>query len=204
MFACQHEDVTPDLMCLSKGLSGGLVPAGAVLVSERLTKVMADPRKASHFSTTFAGGRLAAAVAMEVIRLLVEERLPEQAGRLGRQLEDGLERLRGQHPRLLRAVRGRGLIWGIELADPVDIPNKFLPQGVSDFLTSRVGGSVAIAMQRYVLKHHGVLLAPTAADRRVVRMFPPLTSEPDEIAHLLEGLEGALAAGLSAWVRSLS
>ena len=204
MFACQHENVAPDLMCLSKGLSGGLVPSGAVLVNERLAKVMDSPRKASHFSTTFAGGRLAAAVGMEVIRLLVEERLPEQADRLGRQLGDGLDRLKAQHPRLVRAVRGRGLMWGIELADPVDIPGSFLPRGASDFLASRVGGSVAIAMQRYLLEHHGVLLAPTAADRRVVRMFPPLTSKPADIAHLLQGLEGALEAGLSAWVRNLS
>ncbi len=204
MFACERESVTPDLLCVAKALSGGLVPIGAVLVDEGLAKVMANPTVASHFSTTFAGGRLATRVALEVIRLLVEESLPERAARLGQQLEQGLLELKQRHPRLLVDVRGRGLLWGLELADPATLTGKLLPRGLADFVTTKVGGSVALAFQRYLAQHQGVLVAPTAADRRVVRVFPPLTAEPEAIDALLAGLDGALRAGLPAWVKNLA
>jgi putrescine aminotransferase len=204
LFACQSEGVVPDLICVSKTLSGGIVPIGAVLVHERLSKTMASPREASHFSTTFAGGELATAVALEVLRLLVHERLPDHAKEIGRQLEDGLGKLRTRYPRMVRGVRGRGLMWALEFADPLDLPARFLPRGFSESLANRAGGSLAIAFQRYVLKEQGVLLAPTAGDRRVVRMFPPLIAEPAHIDLLLGALDGALAAGLSRWARALA
>jgi putrescine aminotransferase len=204
MFACQWEDVVPDILCLSKALSGGLVPVGAVLVNDGLSRVLANPRMASHFSTTFAGGQLVTSVALEVVRLLSSERMHEKAEARGLQLEEGLRGLASRHPRLVRDVRGRGLLWGIELADPADLPMRFLPQTLSSFLASRFGGSLAIAFQRYLLRHHRVLLAPTAANRSVVRIFPPLVAEDTEIQHLLTVLDEALAAGPTSWVRTFA
>lgn len=203
MFACEAEGVVPDMICISKGLSGGLVPVGAVLVHERLASVTSKTGTASHFSTTFAGGELATSVALEVVRLLVEQKLPERAQERGRQLEAGLRALKERHPVLVRDVRGRGLLWAIELADPADLPKAMWMRGLSDFLARRVGGSVAIAMQRYLLQEQRVLIGPTAADRRIVRLFPSLVADEAEIATLLEALGGALDAGVTSWVRRL-
>ena len=204
LFECQREGVVPDLLCLAKALSGGVVPIGATLVGDALAKVMASAGTASHFATTFSGAAVSTGVGVEVLRTLVEEDLPARAEQLGRRLGTGLEALREKHPRLVREVRGRGLLWGIELADPADLPGRFLPRGFGDFLRARFGGSVAIAMQRYTVQKHRALLAATASDRRVVRLFPPLASEPAEIDHLLGCVGSALSDGLTAWVKNLT
>jgi putrescine aminotransferase len=204
LFLCETENIVPDMICISKGLSGGLVPIGAVLVNQRLAKITSSPRSASHFSTTFAGGDLACSVALEVIRLLAEERLPERVRESGTRIEEGLRALQSRHPRLIRDVRGRGHLWAFELADPADLPKLVMLKGFSDFLASRVGGSLAIALQRYLLKYCGLLLGPTAGDRRVIRMFPSLLAEDRDIDALLGGLEEAFEAGPSAWVRKLT
>jgi putrescine aminotransferase len=204
LFECQREGVVPDLLCLAKCLSGGIVPIGTVLVGDGLAKVMAAASTASHFATTFSGAAISTAVGLEVLRTLVKDDVPARVAALGQRLEAGLRDVQARHPRLVRDVRGRGLLWGIELADPADLPGRFLPGGFADFLTSRFGGSVAIAMQRYTIQAHRALLAPTASDRRVVRLFPPLNSEPADIDHLVSCIEGSLADGLSAWVRNLT
>lgn len=203
LFRCEAEGVTPDMICISKGLSGGLVPIGAVLMSERLAKVCSGTGNASHFWTTFAGGDLACSVALEVVRLLVEQRRPERVRRSGERLEKGLLELQAQHPRLPRDVRGRGHLWALELADPADLPKLLRMKGFSDFLADRVGGTLAIAFQRYLLKHCGVLLGPAAGDRRVVRMFPSLLAEERDVDALLGALGDAFEAGTSTWVRKL-
>jgi len=204
LFECQREQVVPDLLCLAKALSGGIVPIGAVLVNEGLAKLLGNPRVVSHFATTFSGAAVSMAVALEVVRLIAQERLAERAAERGAQLEEGLRALQARHPVLVQDVRGRGLLWGLELGDPATLPGRVLPKGFGDFLNNKVGGSVAIAMQRYTIRHHRVLLAATAADRRVVRLFPPLTSEPADIEHLLQALERSLTDGLTAWLRTLT
>jgi putrescine aminotransferase len=204
LFECMREGVVPDLLCVAKCLSGGIVPIGAVLVGDRLAKVMGAAGTASHFSTTFSGAAISTAVGLEVVRMLLEDDLPARATELGKRLESGLRALQERHPRLVRDVRGRGLLWGIELADPAGLPERFLPGGLSSFLTARFGGSLAILMQRYTVRAHKALLAPTASDRRVVRVFPPLNSQPADIDHLVACIEGSLSDGLSAWVKSLA
>jgi putrescine aminotransferase len=204
LFICESEGVVPDMICISKGMSGGLVPVGAVLVNERLAKVTNATSSASHFSTTFAGGDLACSVALEVVRLLVEERLPERVRESGARIEQALRALQAKHPLMIRDVRGRGHLWAIELADPADLPKLVMMKGFSDFLASRVGGTVAIALQRYLLKSCGLLVGPTAGDRRVIRMFPSLLAEERDIDAMLGGLEKAFEAGVSTWVRKLA
>ena len=202
-FACTSAGVTPDMICVSKGMSGGLVPIGALLVGERLAKITNSPRTASHFSTTFAGGDLACSVALEVCRLLVQDRLPDRVRASGQRLESGLRAVQARHPRLLRDVRGRGHLWAIELADPADLPKLLKLNGLSGFLADRVGGTLAIVFQRYLLKHCGVLAGPTVGDRRVVRFFPSLLAEQRDQDALLSGLSAAFDAGVSTWVRKL-
>lgn len=109
MFASQHHNLQPDLMCLSKGIAGGF-PMGAVLIGPRIGKL---PIK-SHGST-FGGNPLACAAALATIRYLETENLPEKAAQMGARLLTGLRSL---HSPLVREVRGLGLMVGLELKMP--------------------------------------------------------------------------------------
>ena len=110
LFACHHYDLQPDILCLAKSLAGG-VPIGAICLGER---VMASGRvtKGVHGST-FGGNPLACAAALTTLDILESEALPERAARLGAY---ALERLRALRAPLIREVRGRGLLLGIELS----------------------------------------------------------------------------------------
>lgn len=106
MFACQHYELRPDLLCLAKSIAGGL-PMGATLVGERVGEL---PKK-SH-GNTFGGNPLSSAAALAAIHALETEGLPQRAAALGQRLMDGFRAI--QSP-LIREVRGLGLMVGIEL-----------------------------------------------------------------------------------------
>ena len=111
-FACDHEQVTPDLLVLGKALSGGMYPVSAV-VGRRDVLGLFEP--GSHGST-FGGNPLGCAVAREALAVLQDERLVERADDLG---AGWLHTLRGalRHPAIVD-VRGRGLMLAIELREP--------------------------------------------------------------------------------------
>jgi len=108
LFCCQHEDVQPDAYILGKALSGGMLPLSAVAADAELLGVF---RPGDHGST-FGGNPLAAAVGRAALAVLVEERLPERAARLG---EHFMSELRALHSPLIKEVRGKGLLIGVEL-----------------------------------------------------------------------------------------
>lgn len=106
MFACQHHDLQPDLMCLAKAIAGGL-PMGAVLMGSRVGELP----KRSHGST-FGGNPLVCAAALVTIEILETEGLPQRAAELGARLKTGLETIDSP---LIRQVRGMGLLVAVEL-----------------------------------------------------------------------------------------
>lgn len=108
MFACDYENVTPDMYVLGKALSGGMYPVSAVVSSDSVMSVF-DP--GSHGST-FGGNPLACAVAREALAVMRDERFVERAAELGEWLLDELRTIRSAR---ILDVRGRGLMVGIEL-----------------------------------------------------------------------------------------
>jgi len=106
MFACEHYGLEPDLMCVAKGLGGG-VPFGAVMIHEKLGEM---PKRLH--GSTFGGNPLACAAALAAIRYLEEHELPGRAAELG---DYFLGRLRQINSPLIREVRGLGLMVGVEL-----------------------------------------------------------------------------------------
>jgi ornithine--oxo-acid transaminase len=111
MFACQHEDVQPDVYVLGKALSGGVYPVSAVVSSSEILGVF---RPGSHGST-YGGNPLACAVARAALGVIEDERLPDRSAELGAWLLHELRKLRHPH---IKAIRGRGLLIGIELLAP--------------------------------------------------------------------------------------
>ncbi|MGD9100850.1 MAG: acetylornithine/succinylornithine family transaminase [Anaerolineae bacterium] len=106
MFASQHHDLRPDLMCLAKGIAGGL-PMGAVLIGSRVK----DLPKKCH-GTTLGGNPLACAAALATLRYIETHQLPQRAAKLGARLLAGLQAIPSP---LVREVRGIGLMVAVEL-----------------------------------------------------------------------------------------
>ncbi len=108
LFACDHEDVRPDIMIVGKALSGGFYPVSAILADQPLLGLF---RPGEHGST-FGGNPLGAAVARAALKVIVEENLVERAARMGEYLMDQLAEIPSRH---VKEVRGKGLLIGVEL-----------------------------------------------------------------------------------------
>ncbi|MBI2126065.1 MAG: aspartate aminotransferase family protein [Thaumarchaeota archaeon] len=109
MWASEHYGVVPDVMCIAKGLGGG-VPIAATIARE---DVMSSLKVGDH-STTFGGNPIACAAANATLDYIVKERLPDRAAEIGYSFKEKLERIKEMHP-IVREVRGMGLMLGLEL-----------------------------------------------------------------------------------------
>lgn len=109
MWACDHDGVAPDILCLAKGIAGG-VPMGVTLAR---AEIVASMSRGEH-SSTFGGNALSCAAGSATLEALTADGLVGNAAAVGRELHDGLARLARSHPSI-REVRGRGLMVGIEL-----------------------------------------------------------------------------------------
>ena len=109
MWASQHWDTVPDIMCLAKGIAGG-VPMGATLVRP---DILASINKGEQ-SSTFGGNPLSCAAGIGDIDALTEDKLVENADKNGKIFREGLERLKEKH-KIIREIRGKGLMIGVEM-----------------------------------------------------------------------------------------
>jgi acetylornithine/LysW-gamma-L-lysine aminotransferase len=109
MWACQHWDTAPDIMCLAKGIAGG-VPMSATLTRP---DILASISKGEH-SSTFGGNPLSCAAGTATLQALTQDGLIDNAAKVGKIFIDGLEKLRQKHS-IVREVRGKGLMIGIEM-----------------------------------------------------------------------------------------
>lgn len=155
LFACMHAGVTPDIITTAKGLGNG-VPIGACLMNKRAC----DLFKPGSHGSTFGGNQLACATALTVLEVLERDNLCERAKHLGVLLKDKLMNALGEHPGV-RAIRGRGLMLGIELDRPAN--------------DARLMGL-----------ENGILFNITAD--QVIRLLPPLIISEEEIDELVSRL----------------
>ncbi len=107
-FACDWEEVKPDLVTIGKALSGGMMPVSAVVGTEEVLSLFTP---GSHGST-FGGSPLGSAVAREALKIIVEERLPERALELGTYFVEALRKMNSPY---VKEIRGKGLLIGVEL-----------------------------------------------------------------------------------------
>ena len=182
MFACEEEGVTPDLLLVAKALGGGLFPLGACLVADDWW----DERFALGHSSTFANNNVACAVGRAVLRALAEEDLVARTAARGQRLGAGLERLRARYPRVVADVRGRGLLWALELSPPDDRQSLML-----GYLQHH--GLYAYAAAGVLAEHSSLLVLPTLGTSNVLRIAPPLVVSEEQIDLILDGLESLCA-----------
>jgi acetylornithine/succinyldiaminopimelate/putrescine aminotransferase len=159
LFAYEQTGVVPDLLTLAKPLGGGL-PMGAVLV----TGAIAAALKPGDHATTFGGGPLIAGVALDVLRTIGQPGFLGEVRRKGAWLGERLQRLADRTSRIAQ-VRGRGLMWGVELTEPA-------------------APYVAQARERHLLV---VTAGPT-----VLRLVPPLVISDQELERGVAILEEVL------------
>jgi predicted acetylornithine/succinylornithine family transaminase len=113
LWAYEHAGIQPDIMTLAKALANG-VPIGAMLTKNEIASVLT----AGTHGSTFGGTPFVTSVALATLTAMLEEKIPDRAARMGRHLMDGLREVARRHP-VVKDVRGRGLLIGIELSQAV-------------------------------------------------------------------------------------
>jgi putrescine aminotransferase len=168
LFGVNHWNVVPDIMCLAKALSGGVIPCGSFTTTDEIFAAFhANPM---FHSSTFGNNPLAATAAAKAIEITVRDRLPERAARLGKDLLARLRGLQEKHPAAVREVRGKGLLIGIEMRD-------------------EAAGAV-LAENLYARR---ILVAYPLNRPRVVRIEPPLNIPEPLLDRLIAALDESLA-----------
>ena len=125
LWACDHWNTAPDILCLAKGIAGG-VPMGATLVRP---DILASINKGEH-SSTFGGNPISCAAGIAALKAITEDGLIENSEKMGKKFREGLEELKEKHT-MIREIRGKGLMIGIEMKFEVrDILMALIKKGV--------------------------------------------------------------------------
>ena len=127
LHAWQGEDVVPDIEAIGKGLAGGYQPIAAVLMSEKVVRALSDGSGQFVHGQTFQGMPIQACAALEVQRIVREEKLLENVKAQGAYMEERLKSLLGNHPNV-GDIRGKGLFWGIEFVRDKNTKEPFDPK----------------------------------------------------------------------------
>ncbi len=161
LFAFEYEGIRPDAVIIGKALSGGCYPVSAVLSDKEFLGVF-NP---GDHGSTFGGNPLAAAVARESIKVLLEEKLIENSFNMGKYFRDGLAKIKSKH---IKEIRGKGLFIGVELKQEANGARRFCE----------------------ALMKRGILCKET--HENVIRFAPPLVIKKEEIDWALPIIEEVL------------
>lgn len=166
-FGVNHEGVTPDLMACAKALGGGVMPIGAIIGTPRAwTGLIEAPFL---HTSTFGGGQLACAAGVAAIKAIKEEDVLRRGREAGAYLKSGLEAIAADFPTVIKEVRGRGMMLGIELTKE---------------------GAGGMLMSLMINQH--IIVAYTLNNPKVIRMEPPLIMPKEVIDHVLETFRAAV------------
>jgi taurine-pyruvate aminotransferase len=182
-FGCQNWGVEPDLMTMAKGLSSGYLPLAAMAASDVVFDAFkGQPADGVEYAqiSTFGGHPVACAAGLENLRLLVELNLVDNAVEMGARFGAGLQALRERYP-LIGDVRGKGLMWGVELV---------VPGGIEPLPAARVNQALAEMQKRGVLAGKNSSTVPRLEN--VLTFAPPLIVKPEEVDQILATLGEAV------------
>ncbi|KVT06044.1 hypothetical protein WT97_11335 [Burkholderia sp. MSMB1459WGS] len=189
LYACDEDGVAPDLLTIAKGLGAGYQPIGATLVSDRIYRTIVDGSGFFQHGHTYLGHATACAAALEVQRVIAEEKLLDNVKARGEQLRASLREHYGAHPHV-GDVRGRGLFVGIELVRDRDTKATFDPALKLHAAVKRE------AMQRGLMVYPmGGTIDGVHGDHILVA--PPFVCTAQQIDTIVERLSGAIGAALA-------
>jgi putrescine aminotransferase len=190
MWACEHEGVVPDVICVAKSLGGGVAAIGAYVTTDAIwKKAYGGLERALLHTSTFGGNTRAVAAALAALEVTVKEDLPARARELGDYLLGKLKALQERSP-LLGDVRGRGLLVGLEFAQP----SGGLVSRLSGGLLERVAGEyLGSLVAGELLNRHRIITAYTLNNPNVIRLEPPLTVTREQIDACVNALTEILS-----------
>ena len=178
LFACQREGVSPDLLCLAKGLTGGYLPLAATLATDEIYRAFLgryDEYRHFFHGHTYTGNPLGCAAALATLGLLADGSIVAGVARKEALLREALQPV-ADH-RKVGEIRIRGLMCGVELVADRATKAGFPPG-------DREGNRLCAA-----LRAHGIYVRPLGD---VVVLMPPLTSTDEELVHLARSLHAVL------------
>jgi ornithine--oxo-acid transaminase len=197
-FAFEHYGVVPDIVTLAKSLGGGKTAIGAYIARRDIHMRAYGPSKVAliHGPATFSGMGEGCITAIEALNVLYDEKLIENSAASGARLLQGLQRLQQAYPRLIKEVRGMGLMIGIEFQDLSDT----LPFGMRQMvalLDDKLKGSLCGFTGALMLRDHNTLVAFTEYNRNVIRLEPPLIASAEHVDAFLKSFEAILDSGVT-------
>lgn len=189
MFSFQHWNLEPDLITVSKALSGGYVPVGAMITRRSIyQKVFSRMDRCWVHSTTFGRNNLAMACGLAALHILESENLIERAAVQGQKIMDAVNALRSKHE-VLKEARGKGCIIGIEFHEPKSLGLKLAWKTVH---AAHDGLFAQMVVMPLLDKHH-VLTQVSGSHGDIIRILPPFVISDEDIAWFVNALDSVLA-----------
>ncbi len=186
-FCFEHFDLNPDIITVSKALSGGFVPVGAVLTTDRIfASVYSSLERALKHSSTFGRNQLAMVAGLATLAAFDDEGIVERARVNGLAFAAALEPFRERYE-MFHEVRGKGLMIGLEFGAPSQSPASAIqhPRTTAPAIFSQ--------MMVVPLFHRHRILTQVAADNvNIIKLLPPLICGPEEIDYFVNALDDVL------------
>ncbi|PXA96892.1 aspartate aminotransferase family protein [Nostoc sp. 3335mG] len=196
-YAFEHYGVVPDVTALAKSLGGGKAAMGAMIARREVYMKAYGTSKSAmiHAMATFGGIGEASVTSIEALNVLYDEGLIDNSAETGDYLIRRLRDLQAKHPSLLKEVRGRGMMVGLEFHDfSQTLPLMLRP--VVAALDDKLKGSLPGFIGSHLLRDHGVLVAFTEYNRNVIRLEPPLICTREHVDQFITALDEVMSRGV--------
>ena len=196
-YAFEHYGVIPDVTALAKSLGGGKTAMAAMIAKRDVyMKAYGTPKTAMiHAMATFGGIGEACITSIETINVLYDEHLIDNSAETGDYLLERLNELHTRYPKLIKEVRGKGMMVGLEFHDFSNaMPMVLRP--VLAMLDDKLKGSLPGFIGSHLLRDHGVLVAFTEYNRNVIRLEPPLICGRWHVDEFITALDEILGRGI--------
>lgn len=196
-YAFEHYGVIPDVTALAKSLGGGKTAMAAMIAKRDVyMKAYGTPKTAMiHAMATFGGIGEACITSIETINVLYDEHLIDNSAETGDYLLGRLNELHARYPKLIKDVRGKGMMVGLEFHDFSNaMPMVLRP--VLAMLDDKLKGSLPGFIGSHLLRDHGVLVAFTEYNRNVIRLEPPLICGRQHVDEFITALDEILGRGI--------
>ncbi len=186
-FACEQENVVPDVLVMAKSLSGGVAPIGGYITTHEIMKKAhggGNLNRGLMLTSTYGDNAHSAAAGIAAVNIIVNEGLSLQAREKGEYFFNRLQALKEKHE-IIKEVRGRGLLIGLELSDTGGLLDSFTAGMVNklsrEFLSSMLGAEL--------LKTYKILVLFTTNNPNVIRLEPPLTVTYEQIDYVVDSFD---------------
>ncbi|WP_432737574.1 aspartate aminotransferase family protein [Maridesulfovibrio sp. FT414] len=188
MFAVEHWGVKPDLLVISKALSGGFIPVGAIITTREIHgKIFDSMERCFAHSNTFGQNDLAMAAGLATIEVLENENLVENASRMGERILEGMQKLVEKYE-MLAEVRGKGLMVGMQFGEPKSMTLK-----ASWKLLHKMNADLFCQMITMpLLEKHNILSQVAGHGLDTVKILPPLMINDEDVDKFIAAMDDVL------------